>query len=61
MKNNKIETNEYEERIRDLEEQGKTAMLIGLNKKLIGLIAVADTLKEHSREAVEELKVRKEN
>lgn len=41
--------------IRKLEHEGKTVMLIAVNKKLQGIIAVADTLKEHSREAVEQL------
>jgi len=30
-------------------------MMVGVNRKLIGLIAVADTLKEYSKEAVEQL------
>ncbi len=38
------------------EEQGKTAMLMAVNGKAAGLIAVADTLKEHSKEAVSALK-----
>ncbi len=55
MNKNEINTERYEEKIRVLEEQGKTVMLVGFNKKLIGLIAVADTLKENSKEAVEQL------
>jgi Cu+-exporting ATPase len=39
-----------------LEEQGKTAMILAPDGKAIGVIAVADTLKEHSREVVDELK-----
>ncbi|WP_110113176.1 heavy metal translocating P-type ATPase [Bacillus sp. CGMCC 1.16541] len=39
-----------------LESQGKTAMLIAINGQLAGLIAVADTIKETSKEAVERLK-----
>jgi Cu+-exporting ATPase len=38
------------------EEQGKTAMLMAVNGKTAGLIAVADTLKEHSAEAISALK-----
>ena len=38
------------------EEQGKTAMLLAVDGKAAGLIAVADTLKEHSAEAVAALK-----
>jgi len=39
----------------DLEGQGKTVMIVAENKKPIGAIAVADTLKEYSKEAVETL------
>jgi Cu+-exporting ATPase len=38
------------------EEQGKTAMLMAVDGKAAGLIAVADTVKEHSAEAVAALK-----
>lgn len=39
-----------------LEEQGKTVMLIGVDQQVVGLVAVADTIKEHSAEAIAELK-----
>lgn len=39
-----------------LEEAGKTAMLIAIDGKYAGLVAVADTIKETSKEAVERLK-----
>ena len=39
-----------------LETQGKTAMLVLKNGVLVGVIAVADTIKPHAREAVESLK-----
>jgi Cu+-exporting ATPase len=45
-----------EERIKNLEGQGKTAMILVADKKAIGIIAIADTLKEHARETMEELK-----
>src|SRR5699024_1920037 len=35
-----------------LEHDGKTAMLIAINGELVGVIAVADTVKETSKEAV---------
>jgi Cu+-exporting ATPase len=40
----------------ELEEQGKTVMLISVDGKVKGAIAVADTLKEGAKEAIEELK-----
>jgi len=51
-----INISHLEQSIQSLELQGKTAMLVAANKKAIGIIAVADTLKEHSAEAVAELK-----
>lgn len=38
-----------------LENQGKTVMLVTINSQISGLIAVADTLKETSNEAVKQL------
>ena len=38
-----------------LEDDGKTAMLIAVDGALEAVVAVADTLKEHSREAIENL------
>lgn len=38
-----------------LSAEGKTPMYISLDKKTVGVIAVADTLKENSREAVAKL------
>jgi|FEC22Drversion2_1045045.scaffolds.fasta_scaffold00587_14 P-type Cu+ transporter len=39
-----------------LEARGKTAMLVGADRALIGIIAVADTLKPEARDAVAALK-----
>ncbi len=55
MRNAKANTKPFEKQICALEEQGKTVMLLAANKKLLGLIAVADVLKETSREAVDKL------
>lgn len=46
---------ENEEEINRLENEGKTVMILALNRKTVGLIAVADTLKEFSKKAVEKL------
>lgn len=40
-----------------LEREGKTAMLVSYNQAVQGMIAVADTIKDSSKAAVEELKV----
>ncbi len=39
----------------DLEQQGKTVMLMGTGNLILGMIAVADTLRENSREAIQAL------
>ncbi len=50
---NQIDPSPIEGEMIELENQGKTAMILAVNKEIIGIIAVADTLKEYSREAVE--------
>ncbi len=52
METNNIDIRELEHKMATLEEGGKTAMLVAVDGKFAGLIAVADTLKEHSSEAV---------
>lgn len=42
-------------RLEKLEHEGKTAMLVAQDNEIAGIIAVADTLKENSAEAVREL------
>lgn len=39
-----------------LENEGKTVMFMAVNNRLEAILAVADTLKEHSRAAIQELK-----
>jgi Cu+-exporting ATPase len=56
MQTNNIPVEHLETAMSALEEAGKTAMLIAVNGAAVGLIAVADTLKEHSKEAVTALK-----
>jgi len=58
MKDNKIITNAIENQIQKLEHEGKTVIIVAYNKKIMGLIAVADTLKEFSKDAVKALKNR---
>jgi len=55
MTNNQINPNITEEKMIVLEDQGKTAMILAVEKDIIGIIAVADTLKDYSKEAVEML------
>ena len=56
MEANNLEINNLEAKMTKLEESGKTVMLIAVNGQIAGLIAVADTLKKNSAEAVAKLK-----
>jgi Cu+-exporting ATPase len=47
---------EVEARITAFEQDGKTAVLIAAGTRMAGVIAIADTLKETSRESVRQLK-----
>ncbi|PQQ66211.1 heavy metal translocating P-type ATPase [Acetivibrio saccincola] len=55
MRENKISYEHHEKELIKLEEEAKTAMLISKGDKLIGIIAVADPVKEDAKKAIEEL------
>ncbi len=55
MEKEGIKINDLELKIEELEGQGKTVMMLAGNGKILGLIAVADTLKESSKEGVKRL------
>ena len=50
-----IDPRPIEEKMISLENQGKTAMILAQDREIVGVIAVADTLKEYSKEAVQML------
>lgn len=50
-----IYTAVLEEQVEALEMDGKTVMMLGVGEDFAGLIAVADTVREHAREAVESM------
>ena len=52
MKERKINFKAFEEKINGFENDGKTTMIIAENKKIIGVIAVADAIKEDSIDAL---------
>ena len=56
MKDVGINFSSYEDKIRDLENNGKTVIILAVGKKIAGALAVADTLKEKSKDAVALLK-----
>jgi Cu+-exporting ATPase len=55
MQDNNVPIESFESRISELENSGKTAMLLAIDKQLAGIIAVADTLKENAAEAISQL------
>lgn len=56
MKEADVDTASVEDKLKSLEDEGKTAVLVAVDEKLAGVCAVADTLKEDSAKAIEELK-----
>lgn len=53
-----LKTAQLEEKIAALENQGKTVMILASSKEILGLVAVADQIKETAREAVQMLESR---
>ncbi|HHY46493.1 MAG TPA: copper-translocating P-type ATPase [Firmicutes bacterium] len=59
MMENKIasgDTRRLSDVVASLEDQGRTAMILALDGEAVGVIGLADTIKEHSAEAIAELK-----
>jgi Cu+-exporting ATPase len=53
MEERRIPLNGFAEKAKSLSGQGKTPMFLAIDGRCAGIIAVADTLKENSKEAVE--------
>lgn len=56
MKENNVDMSQHEEKMVQLETEGKTAMFVAIDGQLAGIIAVADTIKENAKEAIRALK-----
>jgi P-type Cu+ transporter len=56
MKKFNVEVTNVMESMENLERQGKTAMLVAINGTYAGIVAVADTIKETSTQAIKRLK-----
>ncbi|KAB8139206.1 copper-translocating P-type ATPase [Gracilibacillus oryzae] len=56
MKENNIEFGPYEYQMAQYETEGKTAMMFAIDGKLVGIVAVADTVKENAKQAIGQLK-----
>ena len=56
MKSKDIKVNSKTEAImEDLENDGKTAMLVAINQEVAGIVAVADTIKDTSKQAIKRM------
>ncbi|MFQ6068524.1 MAG: heavy metal translocating P-type ATPase [Candidatus Bathyarchaeia archaeon] len=55
MVEEKVDYNSLEDDLKRLEEEARTAMLVAVNGEIAGVVAVADTLKEDSVQAIREL------
>ncbi|MCR4911024.1 MAG: heavy metal translocating P-type ATPase [Bacilli bacterium] len=51
-----ISLDAYSKKIIELSKEGKTTIIISNDKAIIGLIAISDTVKEDSKEAIEKIK-----
>lgn len=51
-----IDVNEYDQRAKDLAAQAKTVIYVAVDNKMVGLVALADTVKTGSVQAISELK-----
>ncbi|MBN2330585.1 MAG: copper-translocating P-type ATPase [Candidatus Aenigmarchaeota archaeon] len=56
MERNRVAIGDLDGRIMEIEKEGKTVMILSINGKAAGLVAVADTLKATSKEAVRTLR-----
>ena len=57
MKEVGISTQNLQHKIEELENQAKTVIAVSKNDTIIGILAIADTLKEDAKEAVEKLRL----
>jgi len=55
MKNNNVPVQQLENEIEKLESEGKTVLIMAVEGEAAGAIAVSDTVKEHSKEAISTL------
>jgi len=55
MSKNKVKFSKFKKQIQTLESEGKTTMMLSTGKELVGIIAVADTIKKTSKSAVKAL------
>lgn len=59
MKENNINTTDYDEKVKELSSQGKICLYFAKENNLLGVIVVSDTVKPESKIAIENLKKQK--
>ncbi len=59
MKENNINTKDYDEKVKELSSQGKICLYFAKENNLLGVIVVSDTVKPASKMAIENLKKQK--
>lgn len=55
MSDSQIDFSQFKDKLGELEDEAKTAMMVAVDGKIAGIVAVADTLKEDSIQAIAEL------
>jgi P-type Cu+ transporter len=55
MSEKNIEIKHIEKNIQEFESNGKTTMIVAVERKVVGILAVADTLKDGAKKSVEKL------
>ena len=55
MRDSQIDFSQFKDKLGQLEDEAKTAMIVVVDSKMAGIVAVADTLKEDSIQAIAEL------
>ena len=58
MEENAVLIQEYQDKISELENQGKTVILVGRNGKLLGILAIADALRPATKEILNDIRER---
>jgi len=56
MEERNIDLSKGDKILKDLEAQGKTAMIVASDNSVLGIVAVADTLKENAKQAIRAIK-----
>jgi len=59
MEKEKIDVDRFKEKLTELQNQAKTVVFVVVSKKVLGIIAITDTLKDFAASAIRSLKERK--